>query len=151
MEKEVKEIVDQFFKKLGQEVTTEVTTDEEGSTRVTIDTEDPGVLIGFHGKTLSSIQLLLGLMVYRRLDKWVQLVVDVNHYRQEQTERLAGIARSAAMKVRDSGEPVSLSPMTPFERRVVHLALSDFKGVETKSEGEDINRHVVISPVSLKG
>jgi len=119
---------------------------ENEAVKVKIKTEDPGILIGFHAKTLSAIQLILGLMVYREMGEWQRLVVDVNDYRQEQIERLKGIAQAAAQKVKLSGQPVALSPMTSFERRVVHMALSEIEGVETRSEGESDSRHVVVSP-----
>jgi len=124
--------------------------EEDETIRVNLKTEEPGLLIGFHGKTLSSFQLILGLMVFRKLGEWQKLVVDVNDYRQEQTERIRKIALSAAQRARFAGQAVALSPMTPFERRVVHLALSEREDVETCSEGEGGQRYVIITPIGLE-
>jgi spoIIIJ-associated protein len=119
---------------------------EEETIRIELQTDDPGLLIGFHGKTLSAMQLIFGLMLFSQLKEWQRVVVDVNDYRQEQTDRLKKIALNAAQKAKFSGQSVALSPMTPFERRVIHLALNEDEEVETKSEGEASHRYVVISP-----
>lgn len=145
--KEIKNLVEDLLAKIDQTGEITVKDDQKNEAiKVKIKTEDPGVLIGFHAKTLSAIQLILGLMIYRRTGQWQRLVVDVNDYRQEQMERLKGIAQTAAQKAKFSGQSVILSPMTPFERRIIHLAISEFEGVETRSEGELDGRHVVIFP-----
>ena len=144
---EIKNLTGDFLIKMGQAGEIGVEEDKENQAfRVNIKTEDPGVLIGFHAKTLSAMQLILGLMVFRRLEEWQRIIIDVNDYRQEQAERLKGIAQTAAQRAKFSGQPATLSPMTPFERRIIHLALSEVDGIETKSEGEGANRYVVISP-----
>ena len=143
----IKSLGEDLLAHLGQEGEVAVEEDQENqAVKVKIKTDNPGVLIGFHGKTLSAFQLILGLMVYRKLGEWQKIVVDVNGYREEQVERLKKIALNAAQKVKFSGQPVALSPMTSFERRIIHLALNDFAGVETVSEGEGSQRHVVIRP-----
>lgn len=144
---EIKKIVEEFLSHLGERGEINLEEDQENQTvKVKIKTDNPGALIGFHGKTLSAFQLLLGLMIYRHLGEWQRVVVDINDYRAEQIERLKNIALNAAQRAKFSGQPVILSAMTPFERRIVHLALNDFPGVETVSRGEGDQRRVVIRP-----
>lgn len=135
----------ELFEKLGQKVDLDVSEKEE-AIRINIHSDDPGPLIGFHGKTLSSIQLILGLMVFQQLGEWQQIVVDVDEYREEQTERLEKIALNSAKRAKFSGRPVALSPMTPFERRIIHMTLNDDPAVTTESEGKAPYRYVVITP-----
>lgn len=141
----VRNLATELFDHLNQEVEIEVVKEEE-AIKVNISSDDPGPLIGFHGKTLSSIQLILGLMVFRKLGEWQQIVVDVDEYRQEQSERLQNIALNSAKRAKFSGRPVALSPMTPFERRIIHLTLNDDPNVTTESEGAPPQRYVVITP-----
>jgi len=144
-----KQIAEELLAKLNQSAQVGISQEEE-TIRVELQTDDPGMLIGFHGKTLSSLQLILGLMLYRQLGEWQRVVVDVNEYRQEQTERLKKIAANAAQKAKFSGQAVALSPMSPFERRIIHLTLTDDDQVETKSEGEGSLRYVIITPLQAK-
>ena len=147
----IKKLTLEFLQKLGQKGEVVVEENKEDQVvKVEIKTDDPTTLIGFHGKTLSSFQLILGLMVYRLLEKWQRVVVDVNDYREKRDERLRQMALNVAQKVKFSGQSVALLPMSPFERRIIHLALTEFSGVETTSEGEGDRRHVVINPSSSK-
>jgi len=149
---QIKELARELLEKMGYAPELSVTEDKEGgSFNVAIKTDDPGSLIGFHGRTLSSFQLILGLMVFRKLGGWQRVIVNVNDYRQEQEERLKNIALTAVEKVRLSGRPVALSPMNPFERRQVHIALSGLEEVETISEGEGSFRHVMVVPKGSVG
>jgi spoIIIJ-associated protein len=141
----VENLAKELFEKLDQKVKIKSGEEDEGI-KINISSEDPGPLIGFHGKTLSSIQLILGLMVFQKLGKWQQIVVDVDGYRKEQAERLQGIALNSAKRAKFSGRPVALSPMTPFERRVIHMTLNDDPDVSTESEGRPPQRYVVITP-----
>lgn len=142
-----KQLVEEFLGQLEQKGEVVVEEDKENeSIMVKIKIEDPGALIGFHGRALSSFQLLLGLMVHQKLKDWIRVIVDVNDYRQEQSERLTQIALNMAQRVKFSGNPAALPPMTPCERRVIHLALAGYEGVETASEGEGESRRVIIKP-----
>lgn len=124
----------------------EVKKDEEGAILVQLETNEPGVLIGYHGETLAALQLILGMMVYRKQGEWSKVLVNVNDYRERREESLEKMALSAAQKAKFSQEPQSLPPMPPSERRIIHLALSEDEEVETESEGEDHNRRVVVKP-----
>lgn len=114
--------------------------------QVKVETEESGLLIGFHGETLSSFQLILGLAVYRKLGQWVRVVVEVGDYRARREQQLRMMAESYAAQVVATGQPLVLPYLPPIERRIIHLALQDRPDVETVSEGEGNLRRVVIKP-----
>ena len=113
---------------------------------INVQVEDQGILIGYHGETINSLQLLLSLMVYRKLGKWQPLLIDIGDYRKEREEKLTSLALNTAQKVKFSQSPVVLSGLKAFERRVVHLALEDHSDVYTDSQGEEPARELVIYP-----
>lgn len=106
--------------------------------------EDMALLIGRHGQTLDAIQELTRMVVSRRLDTRVRVIVDVQDYRKRREERLVENARELADRVLETGREAELDPMNPFERKLVHDALAELPGVETSSRGEEPNRFVVI-------
>ena len=109
--------------------------------------DDMALLIGRHGQTLDAIQELTRMVVSRRLDTRVRVIVDVQDYRKRREERLVENAVQQAERVLESGREAELDPMNPFERKLVHDALADLPGVETSSRGEEPNRFVVIRRV----
>jgi len=113
---------------------------------INIQVEDQGVLIGYHGETINALQLLLSIMVYRKLGKWQPLLIDIGDYRKEREEKLKSLALNTAQKVKFSQSPVVLSGLKAFERRVVHLTLADHSDVYTDSQGEEPARELVIYP-----
>lgn len=113
---------------------------------VQFETDNPGILIGYHGETLSSLQLMLAMMVYRKTGEWTRILINVGDYRERRQESLERMALSAAQKVKFSGESQALPPMSSAERRIVHLALAEDPEVETISEGEGRDRRVIIKP-----
>lgn len=142
----VENLVKELIGHLGVQAKAEVKEDKEGVIHIQLETEDPGILIGYHGETLASLQLLLGLMTYRQTNEWQRILVNVGDYRERRQESLERMALSAAQKVRFSGEEQALPFMTATERRLIHLALADDAEVMTESEGEGRNRRVVIKP-----
>ena len=128
----------------------EVTIDEyegdEGELILDITGDDLAVLIGRHGKTLDALQFLVSAITVRTMGFRYPVIVDVEGYKNRQREKLESIARNAAAKAAKQHRSVKLRPMTPYERRLVHLALRNEPGVETASEGEGAARHVVIIP-----
>ncbi len=118
----------------------------EGVYSVNLETSESGLLIGFHGETLSSFQLILGLMVYKRTGTWTKVVVEIGDYRAKRAEQLTAMAESYANQAVSTGQPVYLPPLPPSERRVVHIALQERTDVETVSEGEGNQRRVVVKP-----
>jgi spoIIIJ-associated protein len=108
--------------------------------------EDLGILIGRRGETLSCLQYMVNLMVSRQLKMRGTFGVDVEGYRRRREESLKGLARRMADRVRASGQPVTLEPMPPNERRIIHLALAKDPTVITESVGEGESRKVSITP-----
>jgi spoIIIJ-associated protein len=108
------------------------------------DEDDLALLIGRHGQTLDAIQELMRLVVGRRLDERVRVIVDVEDYRKRREQRLETRARELAQKVVRTGREEELEPMNPYERKLVHDAAGEVSGVETISRGEEPNRFVVI-------
>lgn len=105
---------------------------------------DMAVLIGRNGQTLDAIQELTRMVVSRRLDTRVRVIVDVQDHRKHREDQLVENARHQADLVLDTGREAELAPMNPFERKLVHDALAELPGVETSSRGEEPNRFVVI-------
>ena len=122
--------------------------DTENGLRLCIDAETMGLLIGRRGETLDAMQYLVSLVANknRKEEGYIRVTLDTEGYRSRREETLKRLARKNAMHVRQSGRPVSMEPMNPYERRILHSALQGFTGVTTHSEGEEPNRHVVISP-----
>lgn len=128
----------------------DVTIDEyegdEGELILDITGDDLAVLIGRHGKTLDALQFLVSAITVRAIGFRYPVVVDVEGYKSRQREKLESIARNAANKAARQNRSVKLRPMTPYERRIVHIALRDDERVDTASEGEGSARHVVVLP-----
>jgi spoIIIJ-associated protein len=114
---------------------------------VTFVGADLGVLIGRHGQTIDAIQYLVNAIVAKSAGERVEVTVDAAGYRERRRTALEALAVRSARRAADSGLPVELDPMTAIERKVVHLRLKEFDGVETSSEGTEPNRFVVITPV----
>ncbi len=108
------------------------------------DEDDMALLIGKHGQTLDAIQELTRMAVGRRLDERIRVIVDVEDYRKRRESRLEDRAREVAARVLKSGSEEILEPMNPFERKIVHDAVSGIDGVESSSRGEEPDRAVVI-------
>ncbi len=129
----------------------EVTIDEyegdDGELILDITGDDLAVLIGRHGKTLDALQFLVSAITVRTIGFRYPVVIDVEGYKSRQRQKLESIARSSANRAASQHRSVKLRPMTPYERRLVHIALRDDDRVETASEGEGNARHVVIIPV----
>ncbi len=128
----------------------EVTIDEyEGDEReliLDITGDDLAVLIGRHGKTLDALQFLISSITARNIGYRYPVIVDVEGYKSRQRQKIENLAYSAAKRALSQHRSVKMRPMTPYERRIVHIALRDFEGVSTASEGEGSNRHVVVIP-----
>ncbi|WP_276980967.1 RNA-binding cell elongation regulator Jag/EloR [Johnsonella ignava] len=107
--------------------------------------DDLGILIGKRGKTLDSFQYLLSLVVNRDTESYIRVKLDTQNYRQRRKERLEGLARNIAAKVKKTKKPFSLEPMNPYERRIIHSALQNYHTISTLSEGEDPNRYITIA------
>lgn len=106
--------------------------------------DDMGILIGKRGQTLDSLQYLVSLVVNKESDKFNRVKLDTENYRERRKATLENLAKNIALKVKRIKKPVSLEPMNPYERRIIHSALQNDKFCTTKSEGEEPYRHVVV-------
>lgn len=140
-------IVCEILEKLGVSVESAFAEDvegDEGQVLVGIKLDDPSRLIGAYGRNLSALQTVARLAVKKTFGDEVKVVVDVNDYRVEQKERLLRMAKSMADKVKATGQEVVMVPMSSYERRICHMAVAEVEGVVSESEGEGVERHVVI-------
>lgn len=145
MEATVSEILENILGLLALEGSFEVNEKEEGIF-VTIDTEDAGRLIGRNGETLTALQYLVNQILSRQQEEFKRVIVDVANWRSSKEEDLARRASEWAAQVLETGKPLELEPMPAWQRRVVHMTIQDTPGVASESEGEGIERHLVISP-----
>ena len=129
----------------------EITIDEyegdEGELILDITGNDLAVLIGRHGRTLDALQFLVSAITVRKIGYRFPVIIDVESYKNRQRQKLEALARSSAKKAVAQGRSVKLRPMTPYERRIIHVALRDDSRVDTASEGEGPARHVVVVPI----
>ena len=129
----------------------EVTIDEyegdEGELILDITGDDLAVLIGRHGKTLDALQFIISAITVRKIGFRFPVIIDVEGYKNRQRQKLESLARSSANKAASQGRSVKLRPMTPYERRIIHVALRDDARVDTASDGEGTARHVVVVPM----
>ncbi len=142
-------VVEELIQKLEIVGTVSVTTDETDAFRINISTEETGLLIGHHGKTLESLQVILGVIVSKKLGRWVKAYVNVGDYREKREEALMHMAQRAADRALASGRPVELSRLSPAERRIIHLTLSGDERIETESMGEGDSRILLVKPKSV--
>lgn len=129
----------------------EITIDEyEGDEEeliLDITGDDLAVLIGRHGRTLDAIQFLVSAIVRRKLGFRYPVIVDIEGYKNRQRDRLESIANNAANKAINQSKRINLQPMSPYERRIVHMKLKENPHVITESEGVGQHRHIVVIPV----
>ncbi len=145
-EKQLQKIAGELFSLMGTKVNLEVSYDKKNEAYI-VDvesTEETGLLIGRKGETLSSIQMILGIMFKSSVGEWHRILVNVGDYREKEEDYLKGLAMSAAERARETGEPQTLYNLKPAQRRLVHMALADEKGVITESMGEGDERYLVI-------
>ena len=145
-EDSAKDFLNSVFAAMHLTVVVNVVYDEE-SRHMNIDLsgEEMGVLIGKRGQTLDSLQYLTSLVVNKGAENYIKVKIDTENYRQRRKETLENLAKNIAYKVKRTKRPVSLEPMNPYERRIIHSALQNDKYVTTHSEGEEPYRKVVVA------
>ena len=121
------------------------TDEEENEMSIDLTGKEMGVLIGKRGQTLDALQYLTSLVVNKGNNSYVRVKVDTENYRKRRKDTLENLAKNLAYKVKRTKRPVSLEPMNPYERRVIHSALQNDKYVSTHSEGEEPFRRVIIT------
>ena len=143
------EVVKQFLKDTlaAMDMTVEITAgvDEEGALSVNMEGENMGILIGKRGQTLDSLQYLANRVANKNQDGYVRVKLDTENYRARRKDTLEHLAKNIAYKVKKTRRPVSLEPMNPYERRIIHAALQSDPRVTTHSEGEEPYRKVVVT------
>ncbi len=146
MEDCVRDFLNQVFDAMDLKVDISVEVEEDHHTvNVELKGDEMGVLIGKRGQTLDSLQYLTSLALNRHTDEYVKVKLDTEDYRKRRKETLENLAKNIAYKVKRTKRAVSLEPMNPFERRVIHSTLQNDKYVSTHSEGEEPHRHVVVT------
>ena len=135
----------ELTKLMGVEVTIDMGQDAEGNIYGYINGDTLGVLIGRRGETLDAVQYLTSLKVNRGREGYVRVTLDTENYRAKREDTLIRLANRMANRALRTGRKVSLEPMNPYERWIIHYALQQTEGVSTHSEGDEPNRHVVIT------
>ena len=135
----------ELTKLMGVDVTIDMGTDAEGNVYGYINGDTLGILIGRRGETLDAVQYLTSLKVNRGREGYTRVTLDTENYRAKREDTLIRLANRMANRALRTGRKVSLEPMNPYERRIIHYALQQTEGVTTHSEGDEPNRHVVIT------
>ena len=140
-----KEFLGELTKLMGVDVTIDMGTDAEGNVYGYMQGDTLGILIGRRGETLDALQYLTSLRVNRGREGYTRVTLDTENYRAKREDTLIRLANRMANRALRTGRKVNLEPMNPYERRIIHFALQQNDGVTTHSEGEEPNRHVVIT------
>ena len=141
-----KDFLKDVFEAMNMVVVIDAKYDEENKNlNVDLSGDEMGVLIGKRGQTLDSLQYLLSLVVNKESEEYIRVKVDTEDYRKRRKETLENLAKNIAYKVKRTKRPVSLEPMNPYERRIIHSALQNDKYVTTHSEGDEPFRRVVVT------
>ena len=125
----------------------EITAEEdENGAVITLDGENVAYIIGHRGETLDALQYLTGLVANHVDQSYYRISINIGNYREKREKTLEILGRKLAFKALKTGQKTSLEPMNPYERRIIHTAVQKVKGASSWSEGEDMQRHVVIGP-----
>ena len=145
VEDTAKEFLNSVFAAMNLTVVVDIKYNESNnSMNIDLSGNEMGILIGKRGQTLDSLQYLVSLVVNKDVENYIHVKVDTENYRQRRKETLENLAKNISYKVKRTKKPVSLEPMNPYERRIIHSALQNDKYVTTHSEGDEPYRHVVV-------
>ena len=140
------EFLDKMFAAMNMKVKSTIDYNEENRTmNIDFAGDEMGILIGKRGQTLDSLQYLISLVVNKESDSYIKVKVDTEDYRERRKATLENLAKNLSYKVKRTRRPVTLEPMNPYERRIIHSALQNDRYVETHSEGDEPYRKVVIT------
>ena len=145
--KTCEEFLTNVLKAMDMEVEIKTSIDEEGALCIEMNGDNMGILIGKRGQTLDSLQYLTNRVANKAQDGYVRVKLDTEDYRRRRKETLENLAKNIAHKVKRTRRSVSLEPMNPYERRIIHSALQGDRSVTTHSEGEEPYRRVVVTLV----
>jgi spoIIIJ-associated protein len=143
--KKVEATIKKFFASLGINADFSISEDEE-AIAVTLETEDTGIVIGYHGETLEALQLVLSLLIAKKRGEFKRVSLEVGDYKKNRSEWLERLALDAKERAIAENKEVYLSELKSWERRVIHLLLQDDKEVVSESTGEGKDRVLVIKP-----
>ena len=145
VEDKAKDFLKDVFAAMNLTVVVDVKYNEDESTMdVDLSGDEMGILIGKRGQTLDSLQYLVSLVVNKDTENYIRVKVDTENYRKRRKDTLENLAKNISYKVKRTKRPVSLEPMNPYERRIIHSALQNDRYVTTYSEGDEPFRHVVV-------
>lgn len=144
---QAQQFLQQLTKLMGLEISVAVSVSDDGHIYVTMDGDPQGILIGRRGETLDALQYLTSLNINKGREDYIRITLDSEGYRKKREEALVRLANRMANRARKTGRRVNMEPMNPYERRIFHSALQSSPGISTHSEGEEPNRHIVITPV----
>lgn len=145
LEDKVAAFLDEMFKAMNLEVNIDIDYNvEDGNMDINLSGDEMGVIIGKRGQTIDSIQYITSLVANKESDSYIRVKVDTENYRHRRKETLENLAKNISYKVKRTRKSVSLEPMNPYERRIIHSALQNDKYVATKSEGEEPYRHIIV-------
>jgi len=147
---QAQELLEHMLELMGEKAKVEGRLDEEDRLNLSIDAEDAGLLIGKQGQTLEALQYLLTKMIAKKARRKVRVFIDIESYRARHQASLTQLALKSGEKAKKSGRPITLNPMNPHDRRIVHLALQGDKEIKTMSRGEGLYKKVVVYPVRKK-
>ncbi len=142
----VKELLTGLLEKMGIDGQIQDLKEGEAKVYVELVSSSSGLIIGKKGKTLEALQFMINLMINNTTGSEKKIILDIESYREKREKILRKMSRDLAHKVIRSGRPLTLEPMNPFERRLIHLTLQNDRRVTTKSEGQGIYRKIKISP-----
>lgn len=146
IEDKAKDFLKEVFAAMDLTVVCDVKYDDVESTMdIELSGDEMGILIGKRGQTLDSLQYLVSLVVNKDVENYIRVKVDTENYRKRRKDTLENLAKNISYKVKRTKRPVSLEPMNPYERRIIHSALQNDRYVTTYSEGEEPFRHVVVA------
>lgn len=137
--------LDALFKAMNIDTVVDIQYDEEDrNMNINLTGQEMGILIGKRGQTLDALQYLISLFVNKESENYIRVKLDTENYRARRKETLEQLAKNIAIKVKRYKKPMSLEPMNPYERRIIHSALQNDKYVTTRSEGDEPNRYIIV-------
>lgn len=147
MRDEIQKLVSELFSLTGITSQFEVIEKEEKMFEINIASDsETGLLIGFRGENINSLQTIISLMLKNKLGEWVRIIVNVGDYRQKQEEKLEDLANQAAQRALETGEAQPIYNLSSGQRRTIHMYLSERNDVVTESQGEEPERFLVVKP-----
>ena len=143
-------IVTELFSKLGIEASHQISLDSEDNIQIKLESPDSGILIGYHGDNLFSLQLVLSLMINKALGEelWRKVFLDISSWKKDREEILKEMVKKAVERLGTNVVEIPLPPMSPPDRRLIHIFVQEYTDVTSESNGEGRERHVVIKKKS---